>query len=146
MKQNQSIIPLALAAQKTGRAISELRQLVDNGEIPAANMSGEIYLYERDVITLTPKEQTPEWKSVAHLADSAIGMSQAASKYGVSQPLIHGWVGRGLVKKMGRDPGHSQRVLVNEADVAYLASLFKKHGGKGKRVFAPGGALRVKAQ
>lgn len=145
MTATPRLIPIRDAAKITRLAITELRRRVDNGDIPAATMSGEIYLYERDVMTLTPKEQTEEWKVVLKLVGVPIGVNQAAQKYGVTAVNVSRWVGRGLIKKLGHDPEHQQRVLIDEADVAYAAALFKAHGSKGKKIFTPTGAVRAKA-
>jgi len=78
------------------------------------------------------KEQTPEYKEFEHLKGHPISQSAAARKYDVPQASISRWVARGLIARLGMD---KNRVLIDEADIAYCAKIAHDNAGSGKWLF-----------
>ena len=85
-----SFIPLNEAAQRLNKSEGELRQLAEDGKINAAMVDDRLVVSERDIYRMmpTPKEKLPEYQAVKHLKGQAIGVNEAARKYGVSKPNI----------------------------------------------------------
>ena len=81
------------------------------------------------------REDTPEYQAVAHLRGVGIGMRQAEEKYGVNNATLSRWVSRGLVNRISGETMRGQRVMIDEADVAYCVEIYKKDPGRGKRPF-----------
>lgn len=93
-----------------------------------------------DLITL-PREQYIQKYFRGHVGQG-VSMSDAAREFGVSHPQISIWTGKGLIKKLGRDPHHAQKVLVDRADVAYCVDAMRRLDVKqGQRLFRPDGSL-----
>ena len=113
-----------------------LARLVERGDLAAITApDGDILVDERDIRKLAArpkKEDLPEYKQYAHLRGQPIWISEAARKYNLVAPTITGWVKAGYIAILGRD---GQKVLLDEADVAYCAEINRKRGGQGKRVF-----------
>ena len=59
------------------------------------------------------------------LIGKAIGMNEAASKYGVGQDAISRWTRDEHIQRIGIADDDPTKVWVNEADVAYAAVAFK---------------------
>jgi hypothetical protein len=123
-----------------------LRALIEKGKIRAAILpSGEIGVSEQAVtiMTPTPKEELPEYKKHAHLKGEAIWISEAVRRYEIPLVTISQWVKRGIIKSLGID---GNRVLIDEADVAYCAEIHRQRGGQGKWLFNPDGTPYQKAK
>jgi hypothetical protein len=130
-----TLIPLPEAARKFGLAETSLRALVDKGTIKAGKLpTGEIVVSEQDTQTQKPipKEDLPEYKKHAHLKGQVIGINEAAKKYLVPFSTIRGWVVRNLIKPSGQE---GQKILLDEADVAYCAEIYHQRSGQGKWLF-----------
>jgi hypothetical protein len=82
------------------------------------------------------KEDLPEYKKHAHLQGNPIWISEAGRKYGILQPTLSKWVRVGIIKIIGRE---ANRILLDEADVAYCAEIYRKHGKPGRILFNPDG-------
>jgi len=147
MPQLPQLLPLEEAAAQTGLDVATLRNLVEQGKVMAGTLpSGEIAVavQEGKVVEKVEtngtqeqrprrKEDTPEYQAVAHLKGRPIWISAAARKYGLNHQTLLNWVKRGIVRRLGRE---KNRVLLDEADVAYCATIYHKRGGKrGQRLF-----------
>lgn len=135
-----TLIPIPEAALRYGLAEASLRALVKEGKIRAGKLSsGELVVSAEDIDAQkpTPKEELDEYREYAHLKGIGIGINEAAKKYAVPFSTIRGWVGRALIKSIGRQ---GQKMLLDEADVAYCAKVYKDRDGKqGKWLFKDDG-------
>ena len=62
-----------------------------------------------------------------------IAVAEAAREYGISIPTIARWVTPGYIGKLGQD---GQKYLLDLADVAYCADVYRQQGGsQGQRIF-----------
>jgi hypothetical protein len=82
------------------------------------------------------KTQLPEYQMFQHLRGIGISISAASRKYDVPHPTISRWVKKGLIAIIGHD---LNRVLIDEADIAYCAEVRKDRIGQGKWLFAKDG-------
>ena len=120
------MISLKDAVKKVrGATIDDLRPLVEKGKIKGATINGEIYV---NALTLpaeiVKKETADEYENFSKLAGVGISISAAARKYNIPQPNISKWKKRGLILEIGKD---KNKILVNEQDVAYCVSIYRKH-------------------
>ena len=111
----------------------QLRRLVAAGKIRAVQIGDQLAVCEDDMKNTLPKrrQDTPEWKALSHLEGHVIWVSEASRKYGVPHPTISGWIKRGWVRVVGKE---KNRVLLNERDIAYLAQMYKRFGGRGRQL------------
>ena len=78
------------------------------------------------------KEDLKEYKQFVHLKGEQISISDAARKYDVPLTTLSGWAKkRNLITRTS----DGYRVFLNEQDVAYCVSVYKKRKGQGKRIF-----------
>jgi len=124
------MIPLKAAVKKVrGATIDDLRRLVDKGKIKGAEINGEVYV---NTLTLPEeilkKETANEYDDFSELAGVEISISEAARKYKVPHQNISQWKKKGIITQVGK---LKNKILVNEQDVAYCVSIYKKHR-KGK--------------
>jgi excisionase family DNA binding protein len=128
-------VSLSEAAGRLSLSVKHLRRLIDNGKISAVLVDGETVVSERDVIkmTPTPKEELPEYKRFKKLKGNPIWLSEAERKYGIAYETILKWANKGIIKKLGMQ---GNKLLVDEADVAYCKVVYDRIGGsQGKRIF-----------
>jgi excisionase family DNA binding protein len=129
-------ISLQEAAQILGITDVELRRLVEVDKIRAVMLGeGEIAVNEADVRALVPapKETLPEYQAVKHLKGVPIWLREAERKYGIGSFTLGEWLHKGFINQLGMD---GNKVLVDEADVAYCKSIYERiGGGQGKRIF-----------
>ena len=78
------------------------------------------------------KEDLPEYKMYAHLKGIGIGINEAAKEYRIPYVTIYQWMSSGIIKKLGRE---GQKVLLDKADVAYCAEIYRRRGIKGRKLF-----------
>lgn len=106
---------------KSGKIRAKLF-VVDNGEhmmlVELEEMSGE----------------KPRRENFAHLEGRGVSISQAAERYGIPFSTLQRWVQRGWIRII-REGGRGKPYELNEADIAYLAAIFKRIEGtrRGKR-------------
>ena len=132
-----NFIPLTQAAQTYRIPVQLLQELVRIGTIKAAQIDGDVYLSEADMIDQTlPKTERPEYKKYASLAGIEISLNVAADKYTVNKQTLSRWVAKGYIAILRRD---GQKVFLDEADVAYCAEVAKARPGAGKWLFRDDG-------
>ena len=128
------------AAHQLGVSEARLLRMVEAGKIKAALVSGETVVSEASVRGLTPKEELPEYRKYTHLKGMPIWISKAARQYDVTLSVMHRWVMRGYIARLGKD---KNKILLNEQDVAYCAEIYHQHGGQGKWLFNADGSPYV---
>lgn len=124
-------IPITDAARIANKSVPELQELIKVGTIKGANYNG-VLIVSIETIPID-REQTDEYRAVSHLRGVGIGVNQASKKYGVNYVTIGGWVRRGLIRRLSGETVRGQRVLIDEADVAYLCQIYRRNPGQGKR-------------
>ena len=137
-----TFLPLSEAARKYGLDEAHLRQLVEKGKIRAGVVAGEMVVSEEEVRGEAiqekglRKEDLPEYQKNAHLRGIGIGINEAAKEFQIPYVTIYQWMSSGVIKKLGRQ---GQKVLLDKADVAYCAEIYRKKGVKGRKLFNPDG-------
>lgn len=133
------LIPLSEAARKYGLEERDLRDMVEKGKIRAGvTMNETIVVNEEDVLHQAiesqglSKEDLPEYQMYAHLKGIGIGINEAAKEYRIPYVTIYQWMSSGIIKKLGRK---GQKVLLDKADVAYCAEIYRQRGIKGRKLF-----------
>lgn len=128
----ETYIPITDAARIAHKTESEIQELIKVGTIKAAKLfDGALIVNIKSIPT--NREETEEYRAVSHLRGVGIGINQAAKKYGVNYVTIGGWVKRGLIRRLSGETVRGQRVLIDESDVAYIAEIYKRAPGQGKR-------------
>jgi excisionase family DNA binding protein len=135
-----TFISTAEAAHQLGVSEARLRRMIETGTIKAANVGRETVVSEASIRELTPKEQLPEYMRHAHLKNTPIWISDAGRKYDIPNPTIVRWVSKGIIKRLGTD---KNKVLIDQADMAYCAEIYHNHRGQGKWLFNPDGTPYV---
>jgi predicted site-specific integrase-resolvase len=134
-------IPISEAAKDHHISESNLYQWVETGRISSAMLNtGGILVRESDVDRI-PREERPEYKQFSHLVGVQIGIGEGGRKYGVPQPTISRWVQRGYIKRLSQA---GQKVMIDEADLAYCSFVHKSNPGAGKWNFDPNGLPHTK--
>jgi excisionase family DNA binding protein len=135
-----SFISTAEAAQQLGVSGARLRRMIEVGTIKAATVDGETIVSEASIRELTPKEQLPEYKKYAHLKGASIWISEASRMYNIPDPTIVRWVAKGIIQRLGTD---KNKVLIDQADIAYCAEIYQTHRGQGKWLFNTDGTPHI---
>jgi len=117
-------IPLPEAARKIHLPDAVLSDYAKTGKIKSVMMHNEILLRESDVMAQQPKE------NFSHLAGHPIGIGEAARKYGINQPTLSRWKDKGYIRVIDQI---GQKIMVDEADVAYMAAWYKTNPSRGRR-------------
>jgi hypothetical protein len=129
-------ISLQEAAQILDMTEVELRRLVEVDKIRAVMLGeGEIAVNEADVMAQlpAPKKTLPEYQAVKSLKGIPIWINEAGRKYGIDNKTVWNWVQKGFIAHLGMD---GNKILLDEADVAYCKSIYERMGGgQGKRIF-----------
>lgn len=140
-------LPISDAANRTGISIDRLHDLIRAGRIKAAMMTTGVELVsEQDILQPLCREDTAEYRSVSHLRGTAIGMRQAMKKYKLSIAFLSRWTTKGLIRRLSGETMRGQRVMVDEADVAYCSLVYHANPGQGKRIFNPDDGLPYKKE
>jgi len=110
-------------------SMTDLINLVKHGMV-SVTMTQEI------TIPYTMDKEEIEQK-YAHLRGTPISISAAARKYNLQHPTISRWVKRGYIQRIGMD---KNRVLIDEAQIAYCAEVYHSRPGQGHWLFDNEGA------
>ncbi len=122
-------IPINKAAVIAKLDKSVLQEMVASGNIRAIQTAEQILVNEKDLISSLPKKDRPEYKKHAHLAGVGILVSEASRKYDLTTPTISRWIQKGYISVLHKS---SRRTYIDEADIAYLATLYHADPGQGK--------------
>jgi predicted site-specific integrase-resolvase len=134
-------VPFSDAAREHHIPEINLYQWIENGIIKSVNITtGGILVREADFGNI-PREEMPEYKKYIHLIGVQIGIGEGGRKYGIPQPTISRWVRRGLIKRLSQS---GQKILIDEADLAYCSEIYKTNRGSGKWLFDPDGLPHTK--
>ncbi len=128
-------IPLAEALRRYHISEEALKEVISSGKIRTAYIGEEVTVAEQDVRELAKGQEVVvvRREDFEHLRGNKLGIGEAARKYGLQHQTISNWVRRGIIRKVGQQ---GQKVLIDEADIAYAAQIYKlKKGGQGKRIF-----------
>ncbi|MEW6179205.1 MAG: hypothetical protein AB1522_04680 [Chloroflexota bacterium] len=137
-----TFLPVAEAARKYGLEEARLRALIEKGKIRAGVVAGEMVVSEDEVRVEAiqekglRKEDLPEYQMHAHLRGNPIWIAKAARDYQIPHPTIVRWVKAGYIRQLGLD---GNKVLVDEADVAYCSEIYRQRGRQGRTLFNPDG-------
>ena len=122
-----TFIPLTTASQITHIPEPGLHQLIHVGKIRSVmTQTGEILVAEKDI------QAQPTRETFAHLVGQGIGQREAGEKYGVRQTTISRWVHSGRIKVI-QSGTRGQKMLIDEADVAYESARYLINPGRGRR-------------
>jgi hypothetical protein len=103
-----------------------LKNLVKRGIV---RVSMDITLTELETMT---KDELPEYQKHTKLIGKSISISEAARKYKIPNGTVVRWVQRGIIRRLGTE---KNRVLIDEADVAYCAEIRSQNPGAGRWLF-----------
>jgi hypothetical protein len=114
------IVPLAAAARRMGRTVSDLKRLCESGIIKSAfTHQGEWFVADTE---LQPDELRDKFKK---LAGHPITVTDAAQKYAVPRMTIINWTL--LYPKQLRVIKSGYRMTLDEQDLAVCVSIYKEH-------------------
>ncbi len=141
MKLDKSRIELFVtpeqAGQQLGVDLDSIYQLSDEGKLRAAVMTdGSIGISQQSVNEMLPKEALPEYQLNAGLQGVPISINEAGRKYKLNTSTLTRWMQRGLIRQLGKD---GRKTLLDEADVAYCARVYRQNSGQGKWAFDDSG-------
>lgn len=137
-----TFLSISEAARKYGLDEARLQALVDEGKIRAGVAMGEVVINEEEVRNEAiqekglSKEDLPEYKKHIHLKGNPIWISEAARRYNIPAPTLTRWVKAGYIKRLRVD---GNKIIVDEADVAYCHEIHKKYGKQGRILFSSDG-------
>lgn len=123
-------LPIDAAAAAAHMTKGELNHMIESGRIKPAMLATGVLLVKQSEIPR--REETEDYRAVAHLRGVGIGLRQGAEKYGVNNVTISNWVARGLIRRLSGETMRGQRVMIDEADLAYCAAIYKRNPGQGK--------------
>jgi predicted site-specific integrase-resolvase len=121
------------AVRQLGMGMPEIEDLVREGKLKAAVMTdGTLGISQQSLQALLPKEALPEYREHVDLQDVPISINEAGRKYGLNTSTLTRWMQRGLIQQLRKE---GRKTLLNEADVAYCARIYKQNSGQGKWAF-----------
>jgi excisionase family DNA binding protein len=137
LKPDPSRLELYITPEQAARRlevnVDSIYQSVDEGKLRAAVMTdGTIGISQQSVNELLPKEALPEYQENEELRGTPISINEAGRKYKLNTSTITRWMQRGLIRQLGKD---GRKTLLDEADVAYCARVYKTNSGQGKWAF-----------
>jgi len=125
------------AAKQLGLDLDSIYQLADEGKLQAAVMTdGSIGISQISVNNLLPKEALPDYQLNAGLKGVPISINEAGRKYKLNTSTLTRWMQRGLIHQLGKE---GRKTLLDEADVAYCARVYRQNSGQGKWAFDDSG-------
>jgi len=133
----ERLLSLAQAGEQLQLDEPALLRLVEDGVLWAAVLpDGSLGISQASLQELLPREQLPDYKEFAHLQGEPISISDAARKYEIQTSTLTRWMQRGYIARLGKD---GRRTLLDEADVAYCAKVYRSDSGQGKWAFGSDG-------
>jgi predicted site-specific integrase-resolvase len=117
------LTPLPDAATKIGMRQDSLEHLVNIGTVEAyTTPNGAIMIVMDDV-----NKHKVKLSDFAHLEGVPIHIAEAGRKYDLQFQSIARWRKAGYIRTLGRE---KNRILLNEADVAFIKAVIDEHGLK----------------
>jgi predicted site-specific integrase-resolvase len=134
-------IPIEDAAVKYGYGLAELKRMAQSGKIKAVQLpDGDMIVSENELEfpVIKTKEELQAYKEqhYADLAGKTTWISKAARDYSINHATIVRWVRAGYIQELGKE---KNRRLISKQDVAFYATLHKKFGMKGRKLFDQNG-------
>ena len=132
------ILPLSDAAREMGVDEAVLRDMVQSGKIRAfTDPEGNMYIQMTEQPSTVPAPDDDinarlsriKREDFAHLEGVPITVSEAEQRYGINRRTIIAWKQRGYIKTLKT----GYRMELNEADVAYCATIYKVRKPYGSR-------------
>ncbi|HLF03220.1 MAG TPA: hypothetical protein VI547_14650 [Anaerolineales bacterium] len=133
LSASKQYIAIDDVARLAGVPLSALQDKISAGTIQAISTDGTVTKKKRANGPTLADRQAYVGKYFAHLKGKPIWVAEAARKYGIPHQTISRWMTRGYIKQVGRDESHSQKILLDEADVAYCAEVYRVYSSKGRR-------------
>ncbi len=137
-----TFLPLSEAAHKYGLDEARLRALIEKGKIRAGVVAGEMVVSEEEVRGQAiqekglRKEDLPEHQKHAEKRGRPIWIREAERVYRVPAETLSTWAKKGYIRIICKK---GNKVLLDEADVAYCSDVYKKSGKQGRILFNPDG-------
>ena len=128
-------ITLSEAAQRMRTSVKETRSMIKSGKIKGGLLSDGAMVVNEDTLPKRQekrKEDLFEYKKHANLKGMGISINEASRNFGIPSGTITRWMQSGIIKKLGND---GYRTLIDKADIAYCAEIYRHQGGQGKRLF-----------
>jgi hypothetical protein len=139
-----TVIPLPEAALRLGIAPEVLTHLVQSDKIRVRSVKtgdGQIMLSEGDVQRMAKAKLLRDkiWKQVEKFDGETVGTDEAKTEFGITPPTLYRCIALGYIRAVGKSStgGRGNKRALNKADVAYVAELAKRGGGRGHRLFGP---------
>ena len=115
-------VPISEASRRTGADPVQIHRLANSGVIRAARLGdGSIIVAMEDLSDVVKRADFSALDGVA------IHISEAARKYGLQNASVSRWVKAGHIRIVGRE---KNRVLINEADIAFIKAVISALGLK----------------
>ena len=125
-------ISLSEAAERLRTTERDVRTLIQSGKLDGGILpDGETMVVNEDNLPQR-KEDLPEYRKHTHLKGIGIWASEAERKYNIPNQTFVRWANNGIISTLGWD---GNKRLLDEADVAYCAEIYRRQGGQGKRLF-----------
>ena len=126
-------IPLSEAATQLNIGLAKLHDMATLGKIEAIQLpDGGLAVNEQVIKKTLRKEDLPEYKKHEHLDGKEVGINEGAINYEVPYTTLYRWYKKGLIERLGKK---GQKVLLDEADVAYCAEIYHDRGTQGRKIF-----------
>jgi hypothetical protein len=125
------------AARELNCQQDDIIRMVEEERLQAALLpDGRMGVSLKSLNAETPREGTPEYARFLDLQGNPISINEASRRYGVYTSTLTRWMQRGHLHVLEHK---GNRTLLDEADVAYCALVYKKNQGQGKRVLGADG-------
>jgi predicted site-specific integrase-resolvase len=141
--QPPCVIPLPQAAERLGMSVEILTGLISNDTLRVKAVrtgDGQIMLDEKDVERMAKAKALRDrlWAKVSKFEGETISIREA-EELGVSYPTLYKCIELGYIRAEDKPSqgGRGNKRRLNKADVAYVAELAKRGGGRGHRLFTP---------
>jgi predicted site-specific integrase-resolvase len=143
MSHEMTVIPLPQAAKRLCLSPEVLTRLIQDDKIRVRSVKtgdGQIMLDEEDVERMVKAKALRDkiWARVAKFEGEMVSTLDAKKLFGLNEPTLYRCIKKGYIRAgIGSKGGRGKKRELNKADVAYVAELAKRNGGRGHRLFGP---------
>ncbi len=143
MVTEMTVIPLPEAAVRLSMPAEVLTRLIQSDRIRVRTVKtgdGQIMLEEGDIERMAKAKALRDqiWQRVAKFEQETVSTRDARSVFGLNEKTIYLCIKKGYIRAgKGSKGGRGKKRELNKADVAYVAELAKRGGGRGHRLFGP---------
>jgi len=134
LSPSETYISISDVSRALGLPSSVLKKKVKSGTIKAVTINGKTHKTEpvdKTESTLDEREAYID-AHFAELKGVEIWIAEAARKYNIAHPNLVRWVDRRFIRKLGKE---KNRILLDEADVAYCVAIYRDRKDAGHRLF-----------